>query len=417
MTVLPDADVIIAGAGMPGTTLALALESGGLKTILIDPQPFEAQMAPTFDGRASAISFAAFRQWRVLGVAPFLEAQAQRIEQILVTDGHAPGAAAGAPSSVCLRFDAAEIAGRCDSEPLGYLVENRVIRAGLAQAAAVAGLEVLAPDRLTGVDVGLTGVEVTLQSGRRLRAPLLIGADGRRSLVRQIAGIDTLGWAYGQSGIVATLGLERDHQGIAYEHFLPTGPFAILPLTDRRANLVWTESVAVGSALHAASPEAFCAHIQRRFGDFLGKIEALGPRFIYPLSLQLAQRVTAPRTALVGDSAHAIHPIAGQGLNMGLKDVAALAQVLVQASRLGEDIGAAAVLDRYGRWRSVDNLGVALATDIFTRLFSNNNPIIRAARGAGMTLVNRIGPVRRFFMTEAGGATGDLPRLLRGEAL
>ncbi len=417
MSARPDADVIIAGAGMAGVTLSMALRSAGLTTIVVDPQPFDLQTAPTFDGRASAISFAAFRQWRALGVAPYLEAHAQRIEQILVTDGKAPGAGAGRASPAFLRFDAAEIADRTDGEALGYMLENRHIRAGLGKAATDAGLNIRAPERVTRVEVAPGLAHVTLGDGQMLSAPLVVGADGRGSLVRREAGIDTLGWGYRHTAVVATVDLERDHQGVAYEHFLPSGPFAILPLTGSRASLVWTESDKRAAALKAARPEAFDAYLSRRFGDFVGRVGAAGHRFTYPLSLQLADRITAPRIALLGDAAHAIHPIAGQGLNMGLKDVAALAQVLAEAARLGEDIGAELTLARYACWRSVDNIGVALATDVFTRLFSNDQPLLRAARGAGMAVVNRIGPARRFFMGEAGGAMGDLPRLLRGEAL
>jgi 2-octaprenyl-6-methoxyphenol hydroxylase len=403
-----DADVLIAGAGMAGTTLALALASGGLEPVLIDTQPFEAQCAPTFDGRASAISFAAFRQWRAQCAAAFLEPHAQRIEQIVVSQGGAPG---------LLRFDAGEIAQRNAGEPLGYMLENRRIRSGLAQAVAAARIEVLAPERVVTLDCEPGAARLTLEGGRTLTAPLVVGADGRGSLIRRQAGIETFGWAYGQSGVVATVAVERDHQGVAYEHFLPAGPFAILPLTERRVSLVWTENTARGEALRGASPGVFAAHLARRFGAFLGRLNVVGPRFVYPLSLQLAERLTAPRVALLGDAAHAIHPIAGQGLNMGLKDAAALAQVLIDAARLGEDLGDAAVLGRYARWRGLDNVGVALATDLFTRLFSNRRPALRLVRGAGMAMVGAVGPARRFFMHEAGGATGDLPKLLRGEAL
>jgi len=417
MTARPDPDVIIVGAGMAGATLALGLASGGLTPVLIEPQPFETQCAPGFDGRASAISYAAFRQWRAVGAAQFLEPHAQRIEQILVTDGRAPGASARAPGGAFLRFDAAEIADRSGGEPLGYMLENRHIRAGLAQAVTDAGIEVLAPARVAAVSVEPGRVRVALADGRTLTAPLVIGADGRGSLVRREAGIGTMGWGYGHTAMVATVRLERDHGGVAYEHFLPSGPFAILPLTDRRASLVWTESARRAAALKSARDAVFEAHLRRRFGPFLGAVVLDGPRFIYPLSLQLADKVISARIALVGDSGHAIHPIAGQGLNMGLKDAAALAQVLTEAARLGEDLGALGVLERYARWRSVDNLGVAVATDLFTRLFSNDNPLIRAARGAGIAVVNRIGPARRLLMSEAGGAVGDLPRLLRGHAL
>ncbi|HEY7851835.1 MAG TPA: FAD-dependent monooxygenase, partial [Caulobacteraceae bacterium] len=318
--VAADADVIIVGAGMPGATLALALAASGLKPILIDPLPFEVQCAPTFDGRASAISFSAFRQWRAVGAAQFLEPHAQRIEQILVTDGRAPGAAARGPSGAFLRFDAGEIAARTGGEPLGFMLENRHIRAGLAQAVAAAKIEVLAPAKVAKVDIEPGAGQVTLEDGRVLAAPLVVGADGRGSMVRRTAGIDTFGWSYPHTAVVATVAVERDHEGVAYEHFLPSGPFAILPLTGRRASLVWTETPSRAAALAAARPEAFEAHLARRFGPFLGAARLAGPRFTYPLSLQMALKLTAPRIALVGDSGHAIHPIAGQGLNMGLKD-------------------------------------------------------------------------------------------------
>ena len=410
-----DHDVVIIGAGMAGATLALALAKGGLKTALIDSLPFEAMVAPSFDGRASAISFAAWRQWRALDVAGALAPHAQRIEQIMVTDGRAPGASAAMPAGAWLRFDSSEIAARNEGEPLGYMVENRQIRAGLAAAVLASSVEVIAPARLAAVESDLGQSGVTLEDGRRLTASLVVGADGRNSKVRADAGIGVVGWNYDEIGVVATVSVERDHQGVAYEHFLPSGPFAILPLTEGRASLVWTEKASRAAALIGARPDVFQAHLRRRFGPFLGEVKMQGPRFAYPLGLQLAEALTAPRTALVGDAAHAIHPIAGQGLNMGLKDAAALAEVVIDAIRLGEDIGAEAVLKRYARWRSLDNIGVALATDAFTRLFSSNNPLLRAARDAGMVLVNRVGPARRLFMAEAGGASGDLPRLLRGE--
>jgi 2-octaprenyl-6-methoxyphenol hydroxylase len=412
-----DADVIIAGAGLTGATLGLALASAGLKPILVDPQPFDAQVAPTFDGRASAIAFSSFRQWRALGLGPSLEPHAQRIEQILVTDGRGAGAASSGPGSAFLRFDAAEIGGGSEGEPLGYMLENRRSRAGLAEAVTRAGLTVLAPASVAGVSIGPALTEVTLADGRVLRAPLVVGAEGRGSVVREASGIEVIGWSYGQSGVVATVHLEHDHRGAAHEYFLPGGPFAILPLTEQRASLVWTEPTRRGEALRGASDEVFHAHLRRRFGDFVGRVEAKGPRFVYPLSLQLAADLIAPRLALLGDAAHAIHPLAGQGLNLGLKDAAALAQVLAEAMRLGEDIGSPSVLERYARWRRLDNVAVSLACDGFNRLFSNDNPFLRAGRGAGMALVNRLGPARRFFMQEAGGALGDLPRLLRGEAL
>ena len=410
-------DVIIAGAGMAGASLALALAHGGLRPLLIDPQPFEAQLAPTFDGRASAIAFSSFRAWDAMGVGDGLRPYAQRIEQILVTDGHPAGAASPGPSPFFLRFDAAEIAERVRSEPLGYMLENRRIRTGLADAVTAAGIEVLAPARVDGATFEAGGASVRLADGRSLSAPVLVGAEGRASPLRRTAGIGVIGWDYGQSGVVATVRLEKPHGGAAYEHFLPSGPFAILPLTENRASLVWTEKTAAGEALRHAPPAMLASLLRRRFGPFLGRVEVVGPTFVYPLSLQLAERLTAPRLALLGDAAHGIHPIAGQGLNLGLKDAAVLAEVLVDAARLGEDIGAEAVLARYAAWRRFDNASVAAAMEVFTRLFSNDIAPLRLARGLGMAAVNRIGPARRFFMQEAGGALGDLPRLFRGEAL
>ncbi len=408
-------DVVVVGAGMAGATLALALAQGGLEVGLIDQTAFEDMVAPTFDGRASAISFAAFRQWRALGAAEGIAPHAQPIAQILVTDGARPGAASRPAAGAWLRFDSDEIADRSEGEPLGYLIENRHIRAGLAAAVRRTAVRVEAPTRILSVEREPGRVTIRLADGVVLVAPLVVAADGRGSRLRQEAGIGVVAWPYGETGVVATIGLERDHHGVAYEHFLPSGPFAILPLTERRASLVWTERAARADALVACPIEAFEAHLRRRFGDFLGALTVQGPRFAYPLGLQVADRTTAPRLALIGDAAHAVHPIAGQGLNLGLKDVAALAQVLIEAARRGEDLGGEGVLERYARWRSVDTMGLAVATDAFVRLFGNNHPALRAARDLGLALVNRIGPARRLFMMEAGGATGDLPRLLRGE--
>jgi 2-octaprenyl-6-methoxyphenol hydroxylase len=412
-----DADVIIAGAGMAGATLALSLHRAGLKPLLIDPVVFDAQLAPSFDGRSSAIAYAAFRQWRALGLGEALEPHAQRIEQILVTDGRTPGAAGGGPTPFFLRFDSAEIADRSEGEPLGYLLENRHTRTALAGAVLEAGIEVLAPARVVSAAFEARGASVTLADGRTLTAPLVVGAEGRSSPIRAAAGIGTLGWDYRQTGVVATVRMERPHGGVAHEYFLPGGPFAILPLTGNRASLVWTESTARAAALIAARPEIFQAHLERRFGDFLGDVALEGPVFSYPLSLQLAERFTAPRVALLGDAAHGVHPIAGQGLNLGLKGAAALAEVLVEALRLGEDIGSEVVLERYAAWRRFDTVTLSAGMDLFVRLFSNDNPLLRLARGVGMSAVNRIAPARTFFMQEAGGAVGQLPRLLRGEAL
>jgi len=410
-------DVVVAGAGLAGATLALAAHRAGLKTVVIDPQPFSDQLAPTFDGRSTAIAFSTFRMLEQLGLGEALRPHACRMDHILVTDGRRPGASSGAALPAWLRFDAAEIGDRTGGEPLGYMVENRRIRQALAEAVAREGLEVRAPAAVAAVAVGGPVASVTLKDGAVLETALVVGAEGRGSTVREQAGVDVVGWTYPQSGVVATVRMEQDHGGVAHEYFLPDGPFAILPLTDRRASLVWTESTRRAEALRDASDAAFLSHLRRRFGEFLGEVTVEGPRFVYPLSLQLAERLTGPRTALVGDAAHAVHPVAGQGLNMGLKDAAALVEVLVEAARLGEDIGSDAVLERYARWRRFDTAALAAGFDAFVRLFSNDLAPVRLARGLGLAAVNRIAPLRRAFMHEAGGATGELPRLLRGEAV
>ncbi len=409
-------DLIISGAGMAGATFALAAAQGGLRVALVDPQPFDVQLAPTFDGRSTAIAFSTFRMLDVLGVGEGLRAHACRMDHILVTDGRRPGAASRSASSAFLRFDAAEIGERTGGEPLGYMVENRHIRHALAEAVSVSDIVLMAPAKVVGIDAGPGRAQVMLADGRSLSAALVVGADGRNSFVRRSAGIDTLGWGYGQSGVVATVRMERGHGHVAHEYFLPDGPFAILPLPGGRASLVWTESTRRAEALRDASNAAFLSHLKRRFGDFLGDLSVEGPRFFYPLSLALAERLTAPRAALIGDAAHAVHPVAGQGLNMGLKDAAALAEVLIEAARRGEDIGSEMVLERYARWRRFDNAALTAGFDGFIRLFSNEVAPVRLARDLGMAAVNRIPPLRRAFMQEAGGATGDLPRLLRGEA-
>ncbi|CAN5221228.1 UbiH/UbiF/VisC/COQ6 family ubiquinone biosynthesis hydroxylase [soil metagenome] len=415
-------DVIIAGAGMAGATFALAAAQGGLRVAMVDPQPFSAQVAPTFDGRSTAIAFSTFRMLDALGlcgggVGEGLRAHACRMDHILVTDGRRPGAATKAPSPAYLRFDASEIGDQNGDEPLGYMVENRHIRAALGEAVTRAGLDVRAPASVASVTTDGAAARAVLAGGEVLTAPLIVGAEGRGSTVRRAAGIGTIGWGYGQSGVVATVKLGRPHGGVAHEYFLPGGPFAILPLTEDRASLVWTETTRRAEALRDASDEAFASHLMRRFGAFLDGATPQGPRFVYPLALDLAERLTANRIALIGDAAHGVHPVAGQGLNMGLKDAAALAEVLVDAVRLGEDIGSEAVLERYAKWRRFDTAVLAAGFDGFVRLFSSDIPPVRLARDLGMAAVNRIGPLRRAFMREAGGATGDLPRLLRGEAV
>ncbi|HTK36062.1 MAG TPA: UbiH/UbiF/VisC/COQ6 family ubiquinone biosynthesis hydroxylase [Caulobacteraceae bacterium] len=411
-------EAVVAGGGMAGATLALALSQAGFRVAVVDAVAPETALAPDFDGRASAVAYANFRQWRALGVSAALEPVAQPLNAIVVSDGTQPGAASPARAPAFLTFDAAEIADRNDGEPLAWMIENRHIRVALAQAMAAAGIPVFAPAKVAGVETDVRGARIALADGRTLTASLVIGAEGRTSAVRRTAGLKTYGWDYPHAGVVATVALERPHEGVAHELFMGAGALAILPLTENRASLVWNEPRAAAAALMEAEPAVFEAHLARRFGGFLGGPPRLvGPRFSYPLGLMLAERMVAPRTALVGDAAHVIHPIAGQGLNLGLKDAAALAEVLADARRLGEDFGAEGVLERYARWRRFDVMGMAAATDLTLRLFAPANPLARAIRGLGMAALNRAAPLRRLFMQEAGGGLGDLPKLLRGEPL
>jgi 2-octaprenyl-6-methoxyphenol hydroxylase len=409
-------DVVIAGGGLVGLSLALALDQGGLRVAVVDPEPVSNQLDHAYDGRASAISFASWNMLRALGVAGHID-EAQPIRDILVTDGRpgthiVPGSVAG----LSLHFDSREVA--TGEGALGWMVENRQMRQALARTlSARPRINVLAPASVSGFDAGGSGVRVHLADGNTLAGSVLVGADGRRSLVRQSAKIRTYGWDYRQAALVTTVAMEKPHQGVAHELFLPGGPFAILPLTGNRANIVWSEDSTRARALASLSEDAFASELGRRFGSYLGDVRLVAPVWTYPLSMQLAADWFAPRVALCGDAAHGIHPIAGQGFNLGLKDVAALAEVLSEAVRLGEDPGSVHVLERYARWRRADTITLAVACDAFVRLFSNDIAPVRLLRTLGLGLVDAIGPARRFFASHAGGAAGDLPKLLRGEPL
>jgi 2-octaprenyl-6-methoxyphenol hydroxylase len=314
-------------------------------------------------------------------------------------------------------------------EPFAYMVENRHLIDALVAKATEMRIELRAT-AVSAFDYSFTppserGREnsmshrlvVQLADGDEISARLLVGADGARSRVREHAGIATHGWDYGQSGIVTTVAHERDHGGRAQEHFLPAGPFAILPLKGKRSSIVWTEGERAAERLVALPDAAFHAELERRFGLHLGDIELAGPRRAIPLGLFTARSFIAERLALVGDAAHVIHPIAGQGLNMGLRDVAALAEVIADAARLGLDPGSADVLDRYQRWRRFDTMTMGVATDVLNRLFSNRSDVLRLLRDVGLGLVERLPALKRLFIREAAGFTGELPKLLRGEAL
>ncbi len=402
-------DVIIGGGGMVGLTLAVALAKGGFKVVVADPVAQSTALEAKFDGRVSALAYASVRMFGALGVWPHLEKDAQPIRDILVTDARLNGE----PSPFSLHFDAEEVG----ADALGHIVENRHIRAGLfAVAATLPNLRLVAPAAMTDLKPSPHGITATLANGETVDATLAVAADGRDSPMRELMGLPVVAWSYPQWGIVATVEHEKPHNGVAYEHFLPSGPFAILPMTGNRSSLVWTEKDTLAPQMMKLDEDSFNAEIARRFGSHLGATRAQGPRWSYPLKFHLARGFVKPRFALAGDAAHGIHPIAGQGLNLGLKDAAALTDVLLDAARLGLDIGALDTLRKYERWRRFDSLALSVATDGLNRLFSNDIAPLRLLRDLGLGVVDAIGPARRFFMRHAGGDIGKLPRLMKGEA-
>jgi 2-octaprenyl-6-methoxyphenol hydroxylase len=402
------ADVIIFGGGLVGLALASALDSSGLSAILVDPADPSPRGDATFDGRTSAVSSSSMRMLETIGISDHLAKPGCPIRRIAVADGLEPGG---------LHFDAE------DDEPLGWMHENRHLRSALhARADAGKNLWLLWKSTVTNVDRGEHGVTVSLADKRKLHAPLLVAADGRNSATREAAGIRIARWKYDHQAIVSVLRHERPHDHVAYEIFYPSGPFALLPMTDdasvrgggHRSAIVWSVPNEDATGWLALNDEDFAAEAEAAMGGFLGRVAMLAPRSSFPLGFHHAAQITAPRLALVGDSAHAIHPIAGQGLNLGFRDVAALAQVLVEGARLGLDLGDKQLLDRYQRWRSLDALSVAFATDTLTRIYGVPGKTASAVRRFGMGLVGRITPLRNKLMSEARGTSGELPLLLRG---
>ncbi|WP_246227706.1 UbiH/UbiF/VisC/COQ6 family ubiquinone biosynthesis hydroxylase [Roseobacter ponti] len=405
-----DTDIIVVGGGLNGPVLALALSSAGLSVTVIDALPAPVRKKSGFDGRSYALALASARLMQGIGVWDTLDDKAQPILDIKVTDGRA----GEGPSPFFMHFDHAEI----EEGPMGYMVEDRHLRPALLKAMnAHKNITQISERRVTGQQTDPTGVRVTLDDGQTLRGRVLAGCDGRSSGTAKRAGIARTGWPYDQTALVCALEHALPHNGVAHQFFMPAGPLAILPLTGNRSSIVWSEKTDAAQRINEMPDSDYLDVLRPRFGSFLGEISLAGERFTYPLSLSLATELVADRTALVGDAAHGVHPIAGQGLNAGLRDIAALAEVLADASRRGEDIGARGTLERYQTWRRFDNATLALATDAFNRLFSNDNPLLRAARDIGMGLINKAPALRRGFIREAAGLTGDLPRLLRGRPL
>ena len=400
-------DVLIGGAGFAGLALALALRQAlgeSFAVAVADP----ALGRPVADARASAIAAAARRLFEALGVWDAVAARAEPILDMAITDSKLDDAV----RPVFLTF-AGDVQ---PGEPFAHMVENGDILAVLVDKAKQAGVTLL-PTAVSDFETAASGVAVRLASGAVVRARLLVAADGARSRIRERAGIQSVGWSYGQTAIVTTVAHERPHHGRAEEHFLPAGPFAILPLPNNRASIVWTEAAAEAERIMRLDDADFHAELEKRFGLHLGDISVAGPRGAFPLGFAVARSFVADRIALVGDAAHMIHPIAGQGLNMGLRDVAALAEAIVDAARLGLDPGGAPVLERYQRWRRFDTMAMGLATDGLNRLFSNRSDALRLMRDIGLGVVERLPAVKDFFIREAAGLTGEVPKLLKGEAL
>ena len=400
-----DSDVIILGGGLVGAMLAVALDTHGLSSIVIDPADPAVTLAPGFDGRASAVASASGRLLDAIGIGARLAGQGCAIRGIRVSDGLEPGALDFEPDA--------------DDGALGTMYENKLLRRTLFDAAREAAkVDLRMQTRAVTVDRGASGVTATLDSGAVVRAPLLIVAEGRNSPTRAAAGITVARWTYDHAAIIGAFHHERPHDQTAFEIFYPSGPFALLPLPDdeigHRSAIVWTVDAKDAAGMLKLGDRGFLAEAEKRMGGFLGALSHASPRASYPLGFHHAARIVADRLALVGDAAHGIHPIAGQGLNLGFRDVATLAEVLVDGKRLGLDLGDAALLARYQRWRGLDTFMVALATDTLTRLFGIPGKTASAVRRFGISAVNAIPPLKDRFMAEARGESGDLPRLLQG---
>jgi 2-octaprenyl-6-methoxyphenol hydroxylase len=401
-------DVVIGGAGFAGLALAIALRQGLGGSFMVTVADPTLGVAKSNDLRASAIAAAARRLFEAIDVWDAVEGEAQPILDMVVTDSKLDDA---------VRPTFLTFGGEVDEgEPFAHMIENRHLIDALVAKARELGVELRAT-AVVDFTHSARAIDIRLADGDMIAARLLVGADGARSAMRERAGIATYGWDYDQSAIVTTVAHEREHNGRAEEHFLPAGPFAILPLTGKRCSIVWTEHKREAQRIIALPDADFHAELEKRFGLRLGEIEVVGPRRAFPLGLFTARSFIAERLALIGDAAHIIHPIAGQGLNMGLRDVAALAEAVVDAARLGLDIGEEGILERYQRWRRFDTMTMGVATDGLNRLFSNRSDALRLIRDIGLGLVERVPALKQVFIREAAGFTGDVPKLLRGEAL
>ena len=400
-----DTDIAIVGGGLNGPILALAFAQAGIKSVVIDALTTKIRKNASFDGRSYAVALTSQRLLNNIGLWSKIKDNAQAMLEIKVSDGRA----GEGHSPFFMHFDHAET----EDGPMGYMVQDRFLRRTLLDAMAVnPNVTHIQGKTVVGQDVISGDVTVTLSSGKKISARALIGCDGRGSGTAERAGIKRIGWSYRQTALVCAIEHEKPHGGIAHQFFMPTGPLAILPLTGNRSSIVWSETEINATAFNALSDAEYLTMLRPRFGNFLGEISLVGARFSYPLALSITDRLVTDRTALVGDAAHGLHPIAGQGLNAGMRDIAALVQIITEAQKRGEDYGSLAVLKRYEEWRRFDNTALALATDTFNKLFSNDNLVLRLGRDLGMGLINKLPGLRRGFIREAAGLSGDLPNLM-----
>ena len=400
-----DCDIAIVGGGLNGPVLALALAAQGRRVCIIDAKPETLRKNDAFDGRSYALALASKRLLARLGIWQQVAERAEPMQEIKASDGRA----GEGPSPLSLHFER----GALEEGPMGYMLEDRYLRRALLEAVAKQELIEERHDEVVAQEVTEQGAWLTLASGKSLSTKLIVGADGRASGTAERANIKRTGWDYGQTALVCALKHELPHDGIAHQFFMPGGPLAILPLPDNRVSIVWSESSALAAEINAMSDEDYLQVLRPRFGDFLGKISLDGKRFAYPLKLTIANQFVAERVALVGDAAHGLHPIAGQGLNAGLRDVAALAHVVEHAGLIGEDFSSLLVLQRYQEWRRFDTATLAAATDLSNKVFSNDNPLLRLGRDIGMGVINALPGLKRGFVREAAGLTGELPDLMK----
>ncbi|MBM3543002.1 MAG: 2-octaprenyl-6-methoxyphenyl hydroxylase [Alphaproteobacteria bacterium] len=405
-------DVVIAGGGFVGQSLALALAKiapRGFRIALVDAEPSKSGDAIR-DARASALSAATKNLLSVLDVWPKLAPDAQAIESIEITDS--PLHAGLRPH--LLGFGDDELK---EGEPSAFMVENRDIQHALAAVVAEQpAIDSFTPGSITDFESDAFRVVSHFATGETIEAALLVAADGKRSQLRERAGIKCVSWSYPQRGIITTVTHTIPHQGRATQHFLPAGPFAILPLKGNRSAIVWTEEKDRAETIIASNEADFLSELTTRFGNHLGELAIVGPIQSFPLDFQVARNFVTDRMVLVGDAAHVVHPLAGQGLNIGMRDVAALTEIVVEATRLGLDIGSPVQLEHYQRWRRFDSAFSAAVMDGLNRLFSNDNAPLRALRDLGLGVVDRAPALKRFFVREAAGTTGNAPRLLLGES-